>query len=321
MEKKQYIKYFLDNYSWFNLKVEDFIYLGSLKIEDYNKPENQLRVLNILTEFCVYATIYDMGFDIAHIAEEVFKKTIPNNDRFEKMYKVSETCYSYMKMLMDEACDHPMVKAFDDFLTTSHLYDEFFDTIYNIDDLLKIKEFKEYIYEVDDKINTDVFLSLSSTLATLAVNHNKLPNNLFISMIADKTQHAIFNKILEVIEEDKPVVGYKLFNYNNAESMFVSLVSPKPTYFSELLQYLEKLKNQFGYIEFTAQKVDYSKYDYNPNKEDDEYEDYFDSEEPEEKVTLGTLITFSKDTYLDYKKSQLEFLKSQVEVEKIRVLK
>lgn len=327
MEYEEYIKFFINNIKYFNFsKLDDFIYLSSLKVEDYANEENFVRVFNILSELDGYSSIYlYQDLDSLTALEEI------NDKRFGEISKLSEMCYSFLKYLDDEGCKHPIIELSKSTYLASESYDVLFSTFESMTSAARDDAFDDFFEEFDFVLNQRIFEDETDNLDLILTNYPNLDDKSLIYSLARTLQDTSIKKVQQTDSVDYRENGffhYKLENFKNNDAVFLYNPCYKPFILAKLIEELSILKKTYGDIilddYFGIDDEDDSAYDDNdgyPTIDMDGLNiiptnSVSDSLDYEAEPSINNFVGFMLKAYNEYKKQEYYYCKSAQEISK-----
>lgn len=298
----QYIDYFK------KCTYEDFKYLLKLDLNDYNKPENIRRTYKILKEIDLLSTIHSTG--------NLSPYSI-NDYRFEEITRLSKSCFSFLKSLIDEKCNHPYLETLKLLSTANGLYNVFFSSFHTAESNIKLLELTETYAEYNYCLNREIEQKEFEKIDEICNNSSKYSNSNLIHGIASIMKYTVIRKICHDAS----------FNYTVNGNAIAGVSSDCCNKQAELVAELERIKRKYGdelldidiEDEEDTDDLDYEKessiaerYDRHGNN-NLTFTAFLEDEE-EDDVTIGNFLNYALNYYHDYKKCERSYYKSKTKM-------
>lgn len=304
MEYKLNIWVFMQYLDYFKkCTYEDFQYMLKLDLNDYSKPENIRKTYKILKEIDLLSTIYSTGSLSPYNV---------NDERFYEIERLSKACFSFLKSLIDEKCNHPYLKTIELLSTAKGLYDVFFSSFKDAESCFNMVEMTETYAEYNYCLNREIELKEFEKIDSICNNSLKYSNSNLIHSIASIMKHTVIRKICHDAAFSYVVSGNVIAGMNNNCKNFDDQ--------AELVSKLEGIKRKYGNETLDIEIED----EYDEDEQESSIADRYDrhgsnnltftaflEEECEDDTTIGNFLNYVLNYYYDYKKCERTYYKSK----------
>jgi len=236
---------FFSHIKYFNMcNTEDFVYLYNLDISDYDKKENLDRVGKILNELHSLALVYEtVNLETSGECYDI------EDERLAEIDELAEESFTFLKMIKENKCKHPLLDVINNLTKSSVCYDMFFIAFESMAMCSKTKKYKKMCDDYSDTLIGPIENERNDRVDNLFINIDAYDCKLLAFEIEDIVRTELYKKAFQI---EKPYYTGKELNFDALEYIDGKIVrfarnkSKMAASCEKLINELIEIKNEHG---------------------------------------------------------------------------